>query len=113
VKKLKAALARRAEMQIVGFDYRQERGFDVLQAAARNEGAAGALLGAGVGAGMGLAAGAANGHTFQQLMPGAASTAAGTAGERMQLLKDLAQLRKDKVLTEAEFEAEKRRLLGT
>lgn len=113
VKKLKAALARRAEMQIVGFDYRQERGFDVLQAAARNEGAAGALLGAGVGAGMGLAAGAAIGQTFQQLMPGASSTPTGTAGERMQLLKDLAQLRKENVLTEAEFEAEKRRLLGT
>jgi membrane protease subunit (stomatin/prohibitin family) len=112
VQQLKAALARRAEMQIVGFDYRQERGFDVLQAAARNDGTGGALLGAGAGAGMGLAVGAALGQTFQQLMP-AAPAAANASGERLQLLKDLAQLRKENILTEAEFEAEKRRVLGS
>lgn len=34
VKSLKAALAKRAEMGIIGFNYQQERSFDVMEAAA-------------------------------------------------------------------------------
>ncbi len=37
VQKMKAALAKRAEMNIVGFSYQQERQFDVLQTAAGND----------------------------------------------------------------------------
>lgn len=130
VRQLKAALARRAEMQIVGFDYQQQRGFDVLQTAAANQ-AGGALVGVGVGAGAGLAAGAALGRTFEQLMPAASAPAATAppappaaatattgaapaagAADRLRLLQQLGQLHHDHVLTDAEFEAEKRRLLG-
>lgn len=117
VRQLKAALARRAEMQIVGYDYQQERGFDVLQAAARNTGHGGALVGAGIGAGVGMAAGAAVARSFTQLMPGEAVTSAPLAtapapADRLRLLRELGQLHKDAILTDAEFEAEKRRLLG-
>ncbi len=48
---LKAALARKAEMGIVGFTYQQERSFDVMQTAAGNEGNAGSVMGAGMGLG--------------------------------------------------------------
>jgi membrane protease subunit (stomatin/prohibitin family) len=124
VQQLKAALARRAEMDIVGYDYKQERGFDVLQSAARNPGSAGALMGAGLGTGLGVAVGASIGQTFQQLVapvaqpdasvaPGrqAESTAVGHV-ERLALLRELAQLRSENVLTEDEFLAEKKRILS-
>jgi len=113
VQQLKAALARRAEMNIVGFDYRQERSFDVLQAAARNEGGAGSLLGAGMGAGMGLSLGAAVGNGFGELAmqmhaaPAPEPAAAAGHGARIQLLRELGELRSQNILSEAEFEAEK------
>lgn len=60
--KLKDALAKRAEMDIVGYTYAQERSFDTLEGAATNPGAAQAgLMGAGVGLGMGLGVGGAMG----------------------------------------------------
>lgn len=59
VKRLKAALARKAEMNILGYNYQQERSFDVMQKAASNEGAGIApLMGAGMGLGMGMGFGA-------------------------------------------------------
>lgn len=112
VQKLKAALARRAEMNIVGFDYQQERSFDVLHAAARNEGSAGSVLGAGLGAGMGVAMGAAVGNTFQQLGTQVQAGAPAGHGERIQLLRDLAELRQQNILTDDEFNAEKKRILA-
>ena len=58
VKKLKEALAKRAEMDIVGYSYVQERSFDTLEGAATNPGSAQAgLMGAGIGLGMGLGVG--------------------------------------------------------
>jgi membrane protease subunit (stomatin/prohibitin family) len=116
VQQLKAALARRAEMNIVGFDYKQERAFDVLQAAARNEGGGGALLGAGLGTGMGLAVGATVGQTFGQLVtPSVAPPSTPQPADhlgRLALLKQLGELRAQNVLTEAEFDTEKKRILG-
>lgn len=54
VKKLKDALAKRAEMNIVGYSYQQERSFDTLEGAATNPGSASSgLMGAGMGLGMG------------------------------------------------------------
>ena len=44
---LKNALAKKAEMSIVGYDYQQERTFDMLDRAASNEGNAAALMDAG------------------------------------------------------------------
>ena len=58
VKKLKDALAKRAEMDIVGYSYAQERSFDTLEGAVTNpsSGQAG-LMGAGIGLGMGVGIG--------------------------------------------------------
>ena len=57
VKKLKDALAKRAEMDIIGYSYQQERSFDTLEGAAKNEGGAGGMMGAGIGLGMGVGIG--------------------------------------------------------
>lgn len=59
VKRLKEALARKAEMNILGYNYQQERSFDVMQKAAANEGTGiSPFLGAGMGMGMGMGFGA-------------------------------------------------------
>jgi len=58
VKTLKDALARRAKMDIVGFNYVQERSFDTLEGAATNPGSAqSGIMGAGIGLGMGMGIG--------------------------------------------------------
>jgi len=62
---LKDALAKRAKMDIVGFNYVQERSFDALEGAATNPGSAQAgLMGAGIGMGMGLGVGGTMGNQF-------------------------------------------------
>jgi len=67
VMQLKSALAKRAEMEIKGFDYTQERSFDTLQSAAANPGQAGSMMGAGIGMGMGLGMGGAMGQGMSDL----------------------------------------------
>lgn len=113
IQKLKAALARRAEMDVVGFDYRQDRSFDVLQTAAGNTGSAGAVMGAGLGAGMGMGLGAVMGNSFQQL-GGEIKPASQQPDhdQRIRLLRELAELRQQNILTDAEFDAEKKRILA-
>lgn len=135
VRTLKAALAKRAEMGIVGYSYQQERSFDVLQTAAGNEGSAGAVMGAGMGVGMGLGLGAPIGQAYGQMasemgvaQPGqtppapkrgnppmptdaAPAVAANNSSERLRLLKELASLRAEGIVTEEEFVAEKARIL--
>lgn len=69
VKQLKAALAKRAEMDIIGYSYQQEKTFDTLKTASGNAGTAGAVMGAGLGLGMGVGMGAQ-----MQNMAGAMST---------------------------------------
>ena len=71
VKKLKDALAKRAEMDIVGYNYVQERSFDTLEGAATNtsSGQAG-LMGTGIGLGLGVGIGGA----FGQQMGGVTQT---------------------------------------
>lgn len=64
VKQLKAALAKRAEMDILGYNYQQERTFDTLNTAAGNTGAAGTVMGAGMGVGMGFGMGGAMGSAM-------------------------------------------------
>lgn len=66
---LKAALARRTEMGLLGTNYQQQRSFDVLQTAAGNEGTAGSAMGAGMGMGMGVAMGGTMGGAFAQVTP--------------------------------------------
>lgn len=134
VKSLKAALAKRAEMGIIGFTYQQERSFNVMETAAGNEGAAGSVLGAGLGLGMGVGMGPALGQSYSQLatqiqpqapvpsappaamQPPASSTGGPNrigAAERIQLLKDLAELRATGILSDSEFEAEKQKILAS
>lgn len=50
--KLKDALSKRAEMDIVGYDYTTARSFDTLESAAKNEGSGSNLMNAGIGLGM-------------------------------------------------------------
>jgi len=57
VMKLKDALARKAEMDIVGFDYNTARSFDTLESAAKNTGSGSNLMNAGLGLGMGIGIG--------------------------------------------------------
>ena len=65
VTQLKSALAKRAEMDIVGYSYQQERSFDTLEGAAKNTGSVqSGLMGAGIGLGMGMGMGGAVGGQF-------------------------------------------------
>jgi len=62
VMKLKDALAKKAEMDIIGFNYTQERSFNTLEGAAKNSGSGqSGLMGAGIGLGMGVGVGGAFG----------------------------------------------------
>ncbi|QHI72356.1 SPFH domain-containing protein [Aminipila terrae] len=68
VKQLKAALAKKAEMDIVGYNYVQQRSFDTLEGAATNQAAAQpGLMGAGIGLGLGAGIGGAMGSQFAGL----------------------------------------------
>ncbi|MBN7774336.1 SPFH domain-containing protein [Clostridium aminobutyricum] len=63
--KLKEALAKKAEMNILGYNYQQERSFDTLEGAAKNPGAAvSPLMGAGIGLGIGAGLGEAVSNSF-------------------------------------------------
>lgn len=64
VRQLKSALAKRAEMNIIGYNYQQERSFDTMEGAANNAGTASGFMGAGMGLGMGVAMGGAVGGQF-------------------------------------------------
>lgn len=68
VQQLKKALAKRAEMDIVGYSYQQERSFDTLEGAAMNPGSMqSGFIGAGIGLGMGVGVGGAMGQQFGNL----------------------------------------------
>ena len=65
VQQLKRALSKRAEMNIVGYNYQQERSFDTLEGAAKNQGSMqGGLMGAGIGLGVGAGVGNMVGQQF-------------------------------------------------
>lgn len=60
--KLKDALSKKAEMDIVGYNYTQQRSFDTLEGAAKNPSSGQSnLMGAGIGLGMGVGIGGAFG----------------------------------------------------
>jgi len=73
--RLRNALARKAEMDIVGYNYQQERTFDTLEGAAKNEGGGASVMGAGLGLGMGVGMGGVFGGHFADL-----TQAMGTGG---------------------------------
>lgn len=63
--KLKEALAKKAEMDIIGYSYTQERSFDTMEGAATNTGSgASQIMGAGLGLGMGFGMGSSFGGVF-------------------------------------------------
>lgn len=68
------ALARKRERE--GYTYQQEKGFDVMQSAASNEGTGSTFMGAGMGLGMGFGLGGA----FGQGMQGIAQNTIGAMG---------------------------------
>jgi membrane protease subunit (stomatin/prohibitin family) len=100
----------------VGFNYQQERSFDVMQAAASNQGTAsdvmGAGLGLGIGAGLGMPMGNMMGQMASQMSQTAAPASAGAnTTDKIKLLKELAELKSAGILSEDEFQAEKTKIL--
>ncbi len=68
VSRLKRALAKKAEMDIIGYNYQQERSFDTLEGAATNAGSsASQIMGAGLGMGMGFGMGDQIGNNFSSM----------------------------------------------
>ncbi|MBE9918242.1 SPFH domain-containing protein [Paenibacillus donghaensis] len=53
--RIKAALAKKAEMDIIGYTYQEERSFNTMQDAAKNPGSTAATIGSGLGMGLGMA----------------------------------------------------------
>jgi membrane protease subunit (stomatin/prohibitin family) len=84
VDRLKQALAKRAEMQILGYTYQQERSFDTMQTAAGNEGSGSSVMTAGMGMGMGVGLGVPMGQAMggiaQVVQPGAMTTPCASCG---------------------------------
>lgn len=72
---LKNALAKKAEMSVMGYSYQQERTFGILDKAASNEGGAATIMNAGIGLGMGLNVGDAVGRAMNGAMAYADSPA--------------------------------------
>ena len=126
VSSLRTALAKKAEMGILGFDYKQERSFDVLQAAAGANGTAGTMMGAGLGMGMAMSMGSQVSQVMSQSMGASPTSSVPQAvpvppsglptpadpKQVIEMLKEYAALQKDGIITEEEFQAQKKKLLG-
>ena len=68
VTRLKEALAKKAEMDIIGYSYQQERSFDTMEGAAKNPGGGqSGVMGAGIGLGMGFGLGGTMGGAMGQM----------------------------------------------
>lgn len=92
---LKRAKADAARRKIEGITYQQERTFNVMEAAAGNEGGPiGAFVGAGMGIGMGVGLGAQAGQMMDHLNPSrnTGSPNPGPAGTAPSIHSELAQL---------------------
>ncbi|MDD6188202.1 MAG: SPFH domain-containing protein [Clostridiales bacterium] len=76
-KQLRDALARKAEMGVLGYTYQQQRTFDVLEGAAKNEGGGAAVMGAGMGLGMGVNLGGFMGQAMGQNINGFGGSSSG------------------------------------
>lgn len=66
--RLRDMLSRKAEMENLGFDYQQERSFDVLENTSKNRGMVGGLMGAGMGMGLGFGMGGGMANMSQELL---------------------------------------------
>lgn len=67
VAQLQKALAKKAEMDIIGYTYQQERTYDTLEKAADNNGHMGGMMGAGMGMAMGVGLGGPMGRAMAQV----------------------------------------------
>lgn len=65
--RLKEALAKKAEMDILGYTYGQERTFNTMESAAKNEGNPSTYMGAGLGIEMGHVIGATIGNSLSRM----------------------------------------------
>lgn len=114
---LKNALAKKAEMGIVGFNYQQERSFNVLEAAANNEGNPGGMMGAGLGLGLGVGVGGSMASSLAGNLDIAQSKQGLSIDEnfkmKIELLKQLGELKSQGILSEEEFRIEKQKILGS
>lgn len=79
IRTVRMGQARAAARAAEGYTYQDERRFDVMQAAAQNEGVAGTVMGAGMGVGMGLGVGGEIGRmTGQAMNPASTGTTGAT-----------------------------------
>ncbi len=67
VKRIRESLAKKADMDIVGYTYQQKRTFDVLEGAAKNKGVPSDFMGAGLGFGAGQAFGKEINNMFESM----------------------------------------------
>jgi membrane protease subunit (stomatin/prohibitin family) len=116
IETLQKAMAERARMKIIGFNYQQMRSLDILETAAGNEGTAAGLMGAGMGLGLGVGVGGSIGNSMgdvvKHLNPQGATPTLGME-EKIKQLQALDQLMKDGILTEDEFVKQKQIILGS
>lgn len=75
---IKKALAKKAEMTIMGYDYQQERTYNILDRAASNEGGSAGIMNASMGLGMGIPLGSMVGNAMGNVMASPQPTAAQT-----------------------------------
>ena len=111
VARVKDAMARKAEMGILGYDYQQQRTFDTLQIAAGNEG--NGMMAGAMGAGVGFGAGLPIGQTVGGLAADALGSTSPSGGltDKVAALRELKKLLDEGVLSEDEFAAEKKLIL--
>ncbi len=89
--RLKDALSKKAEMDIIGFNYQQERSFDTLEGAATNPNSIqGNIMGVGMGLGMGVGLGGVVGTQFSDL-----TNSISTKGETKKCPKCNTEMSKD------------------
>jgi len=122
IRTLREALAKKAQMDIVGFNYQQERSFNAMEGVAGFTGAKGnadnrfqnipAEGGGALNMGLGLGVGIPVGQVFGQQVSGAIGSVAADPSQKMKLLKELGELRTSGILSEEEFNLEKAKILG-
>lgn len=130
--KLRDALAKKAEMNIIGFNYQQERSFNSMEGATGYTGQAGNsanglqnlppesgvmgnMMGAGMGIGMGLPMGQAMGQAVNQQFAnsGVPPQQGMSFDEKIQAITKLGELKEKGFITEAQFEIEKQKILNS
>ena len=112
---LKNILAQRTKLNVLGNNYQQVRSFDVLEGAAHNQGTAGTILGIGMGQAFNQSLLAGQPPIMNTATPPAAAPQNGQKPlpmeEKIRLLKELSELKASGILTEEEFNEQKKAIL--